>query len=359
MSLRCLRPDLPPASSFTVAELPHYAKLDQNEAPVDLPAELKRELVAELAQRPWNRYPQPAQYVEAKRKLAAVIGVDPDSLCLTVGCDQAILAAFHVAGGPGRRARWFEPTYPYIPLAARLTHTSGEGVALGVDVDTAIDAAAIVAEPAPDLVVLVAPNNPTGGSPCAEAVDAAIDDEGRLVFIDEAYADFSGETRIPDVEHHPNLVIGRSLSKALLADIRLGFVVAHPEIIGALEQLFTAPYHLNALQLVVAGRYADIAPHVAASVAAVVTERQRVTDALAAVHDIEPVPSRANFVLFRVAGDRQRSHAVYETLAKSGVRIRDVGGLPGLASYLRVTIGTKRDNAAFLAALGEALRGEV
>jgi histidinol-phosphate aminotransferase len=205
------------------------------------------------------------------------------------------------------------------------------------------------------MVVLVAPNNPTGGSPSQRAVDAALDDEARLVFIDEAYADFAGETRIGEVEHHPNLVVGRSLSKALLADVRLGCVVAHPDIVGALEQIFTAPYHLNAMQLVVAERYADIAPHVEASVAAVVAERERVTVALTAMDGIDPHPSRANFVLFRVDGERQRSHAVYDALAKAGVRIRDVGGLPGLASYLRVTIGTAADNDAFLVELASAL----
>src|SRR5436190_15871809 len=133
--LACLRPDLPPPGSFTVIEEPHRAKLDQNESAIDLPGELKRELAAELAARSWNRYPQPIEYREAKQKLATAIGVEPDSVALTVGCDQVIQAAFLLAGGGGRRARLFEPTYPYIGLMSRATGTLGEGVVLGEDVD--------------------------------------------------------------------------------------------------------------------------------------------------------------------------------------------------------------------------------
>ncbi len=337
-SLRCMRPDLPAPSSFTVSQLPHIAKLDQNEAPLDLPDALKAELLDELRGRAWNRYPQPAQYVAAKSALAEVAGVDPDSVCLTVGGDQTILSAFYIAGGPGRYATWDEPTYPYIPHAAMLTHTQR----------------AVPGGPAPCLRVFVAPDNPTGQSPADTDVDEALSDERRLVFIDEAYADFAGRTRIADVAGRDNLMIGRSLSKAALADVRLGFVVAHPDIVGALERLYTAPYHLNALQLVVAGRYADIRPHVEASAQAVVAERERVFDALTAMRDIEPRPSLANFILFRVEGEPARAVALYERLAREGVRVRNVGGLPSLEGHLRVTIGTAAENDAFLAALRAA-----
>src|SRR5688572_21024567 len=138
MSLVCLRPDLPAPGSFTVAEVPYRAKLDQNEAPLDLPAEVKREILADLGSRSWNRYPQPREYAQARAKLAEAIGVEPERVALTVGCDQVIQAAFLLAGGPGRRARWFEPTYPYISLMSRVTATIGEGIVLGEEVDAAL-----------------------------------------------------------------------------------------------------------------------------------------------------------------------------------------------------------------------------
>jgi histidinol-phosphate aminotransferase len=355
MSLRCLRSDLPQSYSFAVTELPHRAKLDQNESAVDLPMELKRDLAAELAAQPWNRYVQPAEYAEARAALATVVGVDSDRLVLTAGCDQAIEAAFVVGGGPGRRARWFEPTYPYIGHAARRTFTDHEAVMLGAELDSALDASAAVAEPGPDLLVLVSPNNPTGGLVAESVVVAALQDRRRLVFVDEAYADFSGHTHAALLAEHDNLLIGRSLSKSSLAAVHLGYVLGHPRAIAAIERMVIAPYHLNSIQLIMARRYGDIAPHVRAMAEQVAAERERVHRALATMDGVTPRPSRANFVLFAMAGEAGRARVVHQALARAGVRVRDVGGLPGLAGHLRVTVGTRADNDLFLSALGAVL----
>jgi histidinol-phosphate/aromatic aminotransferase/cobyric acid decarboxylase-like protein len=79
--------------------------------------------------------------------------------------------------------------------------------------------------------------------------------------------------------------------------------------------------------------------------------------ALAALRGIEPRPSRANFILFRVEGPAARARSVHAALARIGVRVRDVGGLAGLAGWLRVTVGAPEENDAFVTALAEALDG--
>ena len=333
MALPFLRPGLPESYSFSVNEQPHFAKLDQNEAPIDLPIELKRDLVEELAARPWNRYVQPAEYASAKRGLATCFGIDPDHLAITVGADQAIEAAFVIAGGPGRKARWFEPTYPYLAHAARRTFT---GVA---DSDDA------------DLIVFVSPNNPTGELVPDERIEAALAEPSRLVVIDEAYAEFSKHTWLSRRADHHNLFIIRSLSKSSLAAVHIGFVVAHPQVVAVVERMYTAPYHLNYLQLLLAKRYYKIAIHVAQAADEVIIERERITIALARLHHITPTPSRANFVLFKVAGQPSAAKQLHQRLADAGVRIRDVSGLAGLAGHLRVTIGTAEENELFLRAL--------
>ena len=357
MSHRFLRPGLPSAYAFQVTELPHRAKLDQNETPVDLPDELKRDLTAELAAQPWNRYIQPAEYGRARAGLAEVFGLDPDTIAITVGADQAIESAFLVAGGTGRRARWFEPTYPYIPHAALRTSTEKDPVIFGADVDTRIDAEAVTAEPRADIVALVSPNNPTGGMVSAGAIDAALADDARLVLLDEAYADYSGATEVGRIPAAPNLLVVRSLSKSSLAGIHIGFAVAHPDVVRVIDRMYTAPYHLDAMQLLVARRYPEIRPHVESAAARAVAERDRLQTELAAMPDITPRPSRASFILFHVAGESNRARTVHRTLAEAGVRIRDVGSLSGLAGYLRVTIGTPAENSLFLQELRAAMGG--
>ncbi len=350
--LSCLRPDLPPPGSFTVNESPHRAKLDQNEAPFDLPDALKQEIAAALTARAWNRYPQPAEYVAARAKVADVLGVEPERLALTVGADQVIQAAFLIGGGPGRRARWFEPTYPYIALASRATGTIGEGIVLGEDVDALIDPQNVLAAPAPHLMVFVSPNNPTGGLPQRRAVEAALADDGRLVLVDEAYADFSGDTVLAELGHRPNLLVARSLSKSLLAGARLGFAIGHPELIAAIDRIYTAPYHLNALHLLVAERYGDLLPHIRSSADRVISECERLHRALAELPGVTPRASHGNFVLFRVEA---HAIALHSRLADAGVRIRNVSGLPGLGEHLRVTAGTREENDLFLAELRRLL----
>jgi histidinol-phosphate aminotransferase len=348
----CLRPDVPGPTTFTVTELGDrlVAKLDQNESAVDLPAELKERLVAELAASSWNRYPQPSAYVAARRALAEALGLPPDCVALTVGGDQVIQAAFLLAGGAGRRARWFEPVYPYVPLAARVTGTIADPVVLGEDVDR-LDAATIVRGHRADLVVLVSPNNPTGGVCSDAALEAALADDRRLVLLDEAYADFADSpSRLTLATERSNLIVGRSLSKSLCAGVRLGFAVAHPQIVATIERIYTAPYHLSAWQLLVAQHYGAILPLVRASAASVKLERARVLAALTAA-GVRALPSQGNFVYFGVA-DAAGTHA---RLAARGIRVRNVSGLPGVTSALRVTIGTAAENDAFLAALAPSL----
>jgi histidinol-phosphate aminotransferase len=357
MALRYLRPGLPASYAFSVNELACAAKLDQNESPLDVPAELKQEIASEIAARGWNRYLQPAEYLEAKRALAAVFDLPAEAIAITVGADQAIEAGFLLAGGPGRRARWFEPTYPYLAHAARRTFTGGGPIALGSEIDQRIDAAGIGGPPPPDLVALVAPNNPTGGMPPRAAIEAALAEPRRLLLLDEAYADFAGETMLGRLAELPNLLVARSLSKSALAGVHVGFLAGHPEAIAIVERLYTSPYHLSGQQLVVSRRYGELRPHVEAAAASIAAERARVAGALAALPGASPQPSRANFILFRVEGGADQAGQVHRRLAESGVRIRDVRALAGLESHLRVTIGTRNENDLFLHALAAALAG--
>lgn len=349
MSVRCLRGDLPASYAFSVTAAPHRAKLDQNESAFDVPAALKRELLAELEAQSWNRYIQPADYVAAKRGLGEAIGVDPDRLAITAGADQALEAAFLVGGGPGRTARWFEPTYPYIAHAARRTFTAADPIELGAAIDDALGLEHV----AGDVFAVASPNNPTGGQVDDAIIDAAADAPERLVIVDEAYYDFSRHT-VAD-RGHDNVLVVRSLSKSSIAGVHLGYVVAHPDIVRAIERMYTAPYQLNALSLIICRRYGELAPHVREAADGVIAERERVAAALAAMPGVTPRPSRANFILFEIAAGTDAASAIHQRLADEGVRIRNVAGLVGLADFLRVTIGTRGENDLFLAALGHAL----
>jgi histidinol-phosphate aminotransferase len=339
-----LRPEIATPRAFTVSDLPCRAKLDQNESPFDLPDEIKREISRELASLRWSRYPQPVDYAAIKAEFARAIGQPAQRVVITAGCDQLILLAYWAAGGPGRRARYFEPTYPMFGHYAVITGTPHDAVVLGPDFDVEAHG---LGEPV-DVLLLVSPNNPTGNGPGPSLIESALADHG-LVFVDEAYADFDpGGSVVHLVDDNPNLLIGRSLSKALLAGIRLGYGIGHPELIRALERLLFAPYHLSALQLLVARRFGSILPILGERVDAIIAEREQVRTGIADL-GLTAWPSRGNFVMFQVAD----ATATFDGLVQRGVRVRNVSGLPGLGQQLRVTVGTSDQNRLFLEALAE------
>jgi histidinol-phosphate aminotransferase len=341
-----IRPELMDnRSSFTVSEITHRAKLDQNESPVDLPLEVKNILLQDLQDAGWNRYPQPKEYYEAREIFASALGFPADRIFIGMGADQLILSAYHLSGGPGRTARVFEPTYPMFRHYARITSTQTDVAILGPGYR--IEPEHLEGDFA--IVHVVSPNNPTGNLQDREIVRNAVEGGG-LVLVDEAYAGFSGCTYCDLIEEYDNVLVARSLSKSLLAGARIGYGIAHPDVIAILDRIHTVPYHLNLFSLAVIRHYPELIPHFERVQAEVIRERDLLYERMVDL-PVHPYPSHANFILFRV----DRARRVYRDLLDRGVRIRDVGGLPGLEGHLRVTVGTGEENRIFLEALKEVL----
>ena len=261
---------------------------------------------------------------------------------------QQLLMAF---GGPGRTALGFEPSYSMHPLIARVTATgwaAGERDAqFGLG---AAAAAAQVRELRPDVVFLTSPNNPTGTALPLSTIEAVCDAAPGMVVVDEAYAEFARDRRgtalglLPRYEH---LVITRTMSKAFaMAGARIGYLAASPEVVGAL-QIVRLPYHLSAITQAVARVALAHAEELLATVAVLRRERDGLVRWLRS-RGLAAADSDANFVLFGEFGDR---HAVWQGLLDRGVLIREVGP-PG---WLRVSVGTAEEMAAFRAALDEVL----
>ncbi|HEX7716592.1 MAG TPA: aminotransferase class I/II-fold pyridoxal phosphate-dependent enzyme, partial [Marmoricola sp.] len=168
---------------------------------------------------------------------------------------------------------------------------------------------------------------------------------------DEAYAEFRREgtpSALELLDEHRNLVVTRTMSKAFaLAGARVGYLVAAAEICDALR-VVRLPYHLSAVTqatAVAALRHAD---ELLANVAELRRERDR-TVAWLRERGLEVADSDANFCLFGRFEDR---HAVWEGLLQRGVLIRETGP----DGWLRVSIGTAEEMAAFRAALLEVVR---
>jgi histidinol-phosphate aminotransferase len=214
----------------------------------------------------------------------------------------------------------------------------------------------LVEERRPSVVLLPSPNNPTGTALPPEAVTmlceaAASYEPGGIVVVDEAYGEFrraGTPSALELLASTPNLVVSRTMSKAFaLAGARLGYLAASPEICDALR-VVRLPYHLSAVTQAVgltALRHTD---ELLSRVDDLRAERDR-TVAWLREQGLEVADSDANFALFGRFADR---HAVWQALLDRGVLIRETGP----DGWLRVSVGTAEEMAAFRAALTDVLR---
>ena len=203
------------------------------------------------------------------------------------------------------------------------------------------------------VTIVCSPNNPTGGSLSLSEVERLCDESDSLVVIDEAYHEFAGESAVPLLARHPNLVVLRTFSKAMaLAGLRVGYLLASPELVREVNKA-RLPYNVNFFSQAAAIAALEERDVLAASVRRLIGERERLLAALADLPGVRAWPSRANFfVLELLAADAK---AVFAALLRRGVLVRDVTSYPLLSRCLRVSVGSEQENEAFLRALGTAL----
>ncbi len=342
------RPEVGALPGYRLAQADVPVKLNQNECPFDVPRELKEEVLARLRELPWNRYP--AMRAEgARQAVAEACGLSADWVLLTNGSNEAILATVQTFA-TGGTVVVPEPGYS---MAAPLAVAAGARVrAVRLRDDLTLDVRALARtarETVAALVYLASPNNPTGRAVPEHELEALLDAVRVPVVVDEAYWGFCPHSPLALLGRYPHLVVLRTASKAFgLAGARVGWVVAHPEVVGAVGRV-VPPYNVNVFAQAAVEVLARRPDLVRRRVGEVVAERERLFQALRAM-GVEVYPSEANFLLFRVPNSRE----TFLRLLERGVLVRDVSRYPMLDGCLRVTVGSPEDNEAFLAALRAA-----
>lgn len=350
--LGLLRPDLRDLVPYEVPHYPGYIKLDANENPYPLAPEVLAEVCRRLSGESFNRYPDPLA-TALRGKLAEYTGLAPENILAGNGSDELILNLF-LAFGSGGRIIITPPTFAMYEIHARIA--GAVPVMVARREDFSLDLPALIREaqnPATRITVICSPNNPTGNIVPREVVEAVVAATGGLVLLDEAYAEFAGESYCDLINRCPRLVVLRTFSKAFgLAGLRVGYLLADPAVITALLRV-KQPFNLNSFSQLVAVTVLEYLPLFERRVGEIVASREELYRRLKAVRGVEVFPSRANFILFRTPLPAQK---VYEGLLARRVLIRNVAG-PGLEQCLRVTVGRPAENEAFVEALKEVVEG--
>ena len=353
------RDDLRAMSGYHSPQVSVKVRLNTNESPIEPPAEFVRELAAAVNEVRWNRYPDRAAR-ELRSAIAAMHKVSPDNVFVANGSNEVLQSVLLAYSGAGRSVATFEPTYQ---LHTHIARIAGATVVHGKrNADFTLsesEVQRVLAEHQPSVTFLCSPNNPTGMAEDPAIIASTIKNAPGVVVVDEAYAQFSPHSALQFVSEDSRVAVSRTFSKTWsMAAARLGYLIAPAWMIEDLE-IVTLPYHLDALKQVAGTIALKYLSEMERGVADVVAERERLLSAMREM-PLTVWPSQANFILFRpngtgAAAPTGAGRAVWQSLLDGGVLVRDCSSWEGLTDCLRVTVGTREENDAFLSALRNAL----
>ncbi|OUE08860.1 Histidinol-phosphate aminotransferase [Clavibacter michiganensis] len=332
--------------------------LNVNENPYPLPDEVARAISQAVLEAAGglNRYPD-REFLELRTELADYLAADsglplgPENVWAANGSNEVLQQVLQAFGGTDRVALSFAPHYAMYPEYARNTLTTWVSGRRQEDFTLDLgNVTALVEQHRPAVVFLTSPNNPTGTALTTCEIEHVLSVAPGVVVIDEAYAEFRRAgvpTAVSLLPDHPRLIVSRTMSKAFaFAGGRLGYLAASPAVVDALR-IVRLPYHLSRITQVSATAALRHSGVLLAQVASLRAERDALVDWLRG-RGFEVAPSDANFVLFGRFPDR---HAVWQGLLDRGVLIRETGP----EGWLRVSVGTPEETAAFRDALDDVL----
>ncbi|KUG19798.1 aspartate aminotransferase [hydrocarbon metagenome] len=263
------------------------------------------------------------------------------------GMDGVIETVLRAVVEPGEEVVITTPTFSFYGLAATAHGARVREIRRNPDFSVDLEGF-IAASRNARLAFLCTPNNPTGNSTTPDLIRAILDETETLLFLDNAYVDFSDLDYRPLMQEYDHLIIGRTMSKVFsLAGLRVGYAFVPPWF----EEYYlraATPFALNSVSAAAAiGALSDVG-HVAATRDHVRLWRERFSREIP-----YPVsPSDANFVLVDVAP--RTADEMMRILASRGVLVRSCTSFPGLGDhYIRVSIGEDWENECFL----QAIRG--
>lgn len=297
-----------------------------------------------------HMYPRPDP-PDLKEKVAEYLNIDVDKVVLGAGIDGILENVYKLVVGEGDEIINSIPSFLYYPILVAIS--GGKEVRLPRRDDFSLDAEKIreTINHKTKLIMVCSPNNPTGNAEDLEDVKSIAESTNALVFIDEAYAEFSARNMLK-LSEYENVVIGRTFSKAFgLANLRLGYAV-FPQQLKEYFYKVSTPFPFSTPASLAAMAALDDRQHLQTVVDKTVSERDRVTKKLVDL-GVKVYPSESNFIFAELPVE---SSDLSEKLLRRGVIIRDCSSIKGCNEYhARISVGKKEENDTFLNAMEEIL----
>jgi histidinol-phosphate aminotransferase len=299
----------------------------------------------------YNRYPDPHQ-VKIKERLTEIKGLLSQHIFLGNGSDECIDLLYRAFCNPGLdNVIIHPPTYGMYEVSAHINDVEVRRAPLTGNFELDLDAIENLIDEKTKIIWICSPNNPTGNAFNRQDIEMILNNFDGLVVIDEAYVNFSRQQSfIRELTEYPNLVVLQTLSKAWgLAGLRLGMAFASELIIDVMNRI-KPPYNIGQATQEIALRALHGTTAVNEMIKEIVQMRNELADQIGRLSSVLNVyPSEANFLLVKIKDSR----AVYESLLKLGIVVRDRSSAPGCSDCLRITVGTKEQNDKLLNTLNK------
>jgi len=294
-----------------------------------------------------NTYPDAK---ELQTLIAGYAGVDEEYIVPANGGSQILDLIANAFVCEGDEVIHCPPTFHV--FAQRAQFHGGKMVSVPRDENFAVNVAAVKAAitDKTKIIVIVNPNNPTGTLIPKEDILEVVN-TGVPVLVDEAYAEFAGETVAGLVGKYENLMVMRTFSKwAGLAGMRIGYAIVPPVVAKAIGKI-TMPFFIDRISAVAVEESLKDIDYLMGNVKLIVDERERLFTNLSQFKFLKPYPSAGNFVCCAVtSGDAKE---IQQAVMAKGVRISSTDIGQGGTTAIRITIGKPEHSDALIKALGE------
>ena len=295
-----------------------------------------------------NRYPDPYQ-LKIKQKLSELNQISTENIFLGNGSDEVIDLAFRIFCEPKKdKVLTFSPTYGMYEVSANINDV--ELINLELKDNFQIDLETLKPYFEDDnlkIIFICSPNNPTGNS--IKNIEYILENFNGIVFIDEAYIDFSPEESFRNqIKNYPNLIVSQTFSKAWgMASVRVGIAYASEEIIKFYNKV-KPPYNISQLNqdAILNTLNDENINQVSENIKIILEEKKSLIQNLKKLNLVKTIfPSDANFILIEV----DNANSVYQELVNQNVIIRNRNSV--IKNCLRITVGSPDENKKLIETL--------
>lgn len=348
-----LRKNILELQKYSVPQYESVTKLNQNESPFDLPKRIKEKIFEKLRLLEWNRYPiqEPKVLLESLSKYTK----HPEQGILIGNSSNEILQT--VFSAICEKGDKIATVIPGFSIYKRLATVMGlELKEIPLSIDYSFDVNKIIeAGNNCKLIVFASPNNPTGTIIEIKKIERIAEKTTGFILIDEAYFEFYQKSAQKLLKKFNKIIIARTFSKAFgLAGVRFGYSLSSPELNSELKKV-KLPFSLGFFQQVTAKTSLKHKKLLFQNVKKIIKEREKMTRILKQMNNIEPIDSKANFILFKTKNSSAKY--IYKELLKKGVLVRYFEN-NYLQKALRVTIGNCEENKKFIDSLKKITGGK-